>query len=649
MSNQKDISQYIGNPNLTPFLIGIGGVSMCSLAETLLATGCAVKGSDFKESETVERLRNQGITVTVGHNAANIVDVDYIIRSAAIHDDNPEIVRARELGIPVFERAQGWGAVMKQYRSAICVAGTHGKTSTTSMLTHVALAGETDPTVMIGGDLPILGSGHRVGESKEVILLESCEYCNSFLHFFPTIAVILNVEADHLDFFKDLDDVKHSFREFALRTPGDTGIVVANADDENTMDCLKDLPRKVITFGVEKEATYRGVNLQYEQDGVSFDVEKEGEFFLHLEMVVPGKHNVLNALAAIAAADCVGISRGGMIKGLVTYGGVGRRFELKGNYGGAVIYDDYAHHPSEMKALFDAVEQMEFERVIVVFQPHTYTRTAAFFDEFTQQLKRPDMVILADIFAAREQNTLGISSADLASKIEGAYYIPDFDEIVRFLKSVARPGDCIITVGAGELNKVSAALAAEVSTQKHKDSFDYGVEEGGLRDISQVKILICYLLQTVGGSLPRHLLDEALQSDGLCSFWTISAALSQLLENGMILSQEKDGLVGHTITEQGKACAAELETAIPLAVRERAVKRAAGLLAKAKAATQTQIQMEKGEDGYVVSFSVPDGNRELFTLRLSVADSLQAHYMKEKFLEDPTKIYRDILKAFDLQ
>lgn len=578
------------------------------------------------------------------------MDVDYIIRSAAIHDDNPEIVRARELGIPVFERAQGWGAVMKQYRSAVCVAGTHGKTSTTSMLTHIALSGETDPTVMIGGDLPILGSGHRVGEKKDVILLESCEYCNSFLHFFPTVAVILNVEADHLDFFKDLDDVKASFRAFALRTPEETGVVVANADDYDTMDCLKDLPRKLITFGVENQADYQGVNITYHHGTTAFDVQKNGEFFLHIELLVPGKHNILNALAAVAAADCTGISKESIIKGLASYGGVGRRFELKGNYGGAVIYDDYAHHPAEMNALLSAVEQMGFERVIVVFQPHTYTRTAAFFDEFVQQLKRPDMVILAEIFAAREQNTLGISSADLASKIEGSYFIPDFDDIVRFLKSVARPGDCIITVGAGELNKVSAALAvAGEKSPKHRDSFTYGVEQGGLREVSHVKILVCYLLQTVGTALPRHLLDDALQSDGLCSFWTISQALSQLLEKGMITLEENEGVVSHALTEQGKACAAELETAIPLAVRERAVKRAAGLLAKAKAANQTHIQIEKSKDGYTVILGIPDGDRELFTLRLSVADSLQAHFMKEKFLEDPSKIYREILKAFDLQ
>ena len=649
MSTKQDISQYIGNPNLTPFLIGIGGVSMCSLAQTLFATGCAVKGSDFKESETVERLREQGISVCIGHKAENVDGADYIIRSAAIHEDNPEIMRARELGIPVFERAQGWGAVMEQYRQAVCIAGTHGKTSTTSMFTHVALAGNTDPTVMIGGDLPILGSGYRVGEKKDLIVLESCEYCNSFLHFSPTVAVILNVEADHLDFFKDLDDVKHSFREFALRTPENTGVVVANADDSGTMDCIKDLPRKVITFGVEKEAMYQAKNVVFSQGTVSFDVEKQGAFFMQVQLLVPGKHNVLNALAAIASADVVGIAPEDIAKGLASYGGVGRRFELKGTYGGAAIYDDYAHHPAEMKALLDAVEQMEFERVIVVFQPHTYTRTAAFFDEFVTQLSRPDMVVLAEIFAAREQNTLGISSADLASKIEGAYFIPDFEEIIAFLKSVARPGDCIITVGAGELNQVSAKLASSKEEPKRRDPFDYGVENGGLRDVSQIKILICYLLQTVGGKLPRHLLDEALQRDGLCSFWNISTALSQLLEKQMIEQWEKEGQVGYAITPAGVDCAGELETTLPLAVRERAVKRAAALLAKAKAAVETSVTIEKAGDQYVITFTIPDGERELLTLRLGVADSLQAHMMKEKFLENPGAIYREILKAFDLQ
>ncbi|MBR4869009.1 MAG: UDP-N-acetylmuramate--L-alanine ligase, partial [Clostridia bacterium] len=453
-----NISDYINNPSLKPFLIGIGGVSMRSLAETLFAAGCDVAGSDFKESESVEQLRQQGIAVAVGHKAENVQEADYIIRSAAIHEDNPEIMAARQKGIPVFERAQGWGAVMQGYEKALCVAGTHGKTSTTSMLTHIAMAADTDPTVMIGGDLPILGGGHRVGTKKDVILLESCEYCNSFLHFCPTTAVILNVEADHLDFFKDLEDVKSSFRQFALRVPEEDGLVVVNADDEGAVDCTKEIPRKVVTFGIENQADYMAKNIEYHQGTATFQVVKNGELLVKIKLLVPGRHNVLNALACVAAALENGMDVNSIARGLASYTGVGRRFEFKGEYGGAVIYDDYAHHPGEINALFNAVEEMGFDRIIAVFQPHTYTRTHAFFEEFVEQLSRPDLLVLADIFAAREVNTLGISSADLAARIDGSYFIPDFNDIVEFLKKVARPGDCILTIGAGELNQVSGEL-----------------------------------------------------------------------------------------------------------------------------------------------------------------------------------------------
>lgn len=649
MSMQSDISTYISNPDKKAFLIGIGGVSMCSLAETLQAAGCDVSGSDFKESETVAMLRSKGISVTVGHKAENVEGVDYIIRSAAIHEDNPEIMAARQKGIPVFERAQGWGAVMEGYQTALCVAGTHGKTSTTSMLTHVALAADSDPTIMIGGDLPILGGGHRVGLKKDVIVLESCEYCNSFLHFCPTTAVILNVEADHLDFFKDLDDVKNSFRQFALRVPEETGIVVINADDEGAVDCVKELPRKIVTFGVENTADYMAKNIAFHHGTSSFDVFKQGEFLAKIQLLVPGKHNVLNALACVAAADQNGFDVTAIVKGLNSYFGVGRRFEFKGEYGGAVIYDDYAHHPGEIKALFDAVEEMEFDRIIAVFQPHTYTRTHAFFDEFVEQLSRPHLVVLADIFAARETNTLGISSADLAAKIDGSYYIPDFGDIVEFLKKMARPGDCILTIGAGELNKVSSELANQSKSRaKQHDPFEDGVADGGLRDLGQVKILICYMLQSVGGSLPRHLLDQALQSDGLCSFWNISAALSGLKENGMIEEINEGDMVGYAITPSGKACAAELETAVPFAVRERSVMRAAALLKKAKAVKENKISIAKTDDGYTVSCTIPDRNMELMTVRLGVSDSLQANLIKEKFLEDPAKVYQKVLEAFGI-
>ncbi len=644
-----NISDYINQPSLKPFLIGIGGVSMRSLAETLFAAGCEVSGSDFKESETVAWLREQGIPVSVGHKAENIEGVDYIIRSAAIHDDNPEIMAARQKGIPVFERAEGWGAVMQGYKQALCVAGTHGKTSTTSMLTHIAMAANTDPTVMIGGDLPILGGGHRVGTQKDVILLESCEYCNSFLHFCPTTAVILNVEADHLDFFKDLDDVKASFRKFALRVPQENGLVVVNADDEGAVDCTKDLPRKVVTFGIENAADYMAENIEYHQGTATFRVVKNGESLCKIKLLVPGKHNVLNALACVVTACENGMEIAAIVDGLASYTGVGRRFEFKGEYGGAMIYDDYAHHPGEINALFNAVEEMGFDRIIAVFQPHTYTRTHAFFEEFIQQLSRPDLLVLADIFAAREVNTLGISSADLAARIDGSYFIPDFDDIVEFLKKIARPGDCILTIGAGELNKVSGTLAREAQTQpKRHDPFEYGVEDGGLRDVGQVKILICYLLQAVGGILPRHLLDQALQSDGLCSFWNISTALSGLKDTQMVEEIVEDEVMSYRITPSGKACAAELETAVPLAVRERAVMRAAALLKKAKAVKENKISIDKTDDGYLVSCTIPDRNMELMTIRLGVSDSLQANLMKEKFLENPAGIYQKVLEAFGI-
>jgi hypothetical protein len=367
-------------------------------------------------------------------------------------------------------------------------------------------------------------------------------------------------------------------------------------------------------------------------------------------MLVPGRHNVLNALSAIAAADQNGIEKDEIVRGLASYPGVGRRFEFKGEYGGAPVYDDYAHHPAEISALFDAVEDMGFERIIAVFQPHTYTRTIAFFDEFQEQLSRPDLLILADIFAAREQNTTGISSADLSVKIDGSYYIPDFHDIVEFLKRMARPGDCILTIGAGELNQVAEMLTSQADAPaKKQNPFDYGVEDGGLREIGQIKILICYLLNAVGGVMARHLLDQSLQSDGLCSYWGISAAISSLLEHGMIRELRNEDSVGYQITPEGKACADELETALPLTVRERAVTRAAALLAKARAATENKIAIEKVGDGYVVSCTIPDRDAELMTLRLGVSDSLQANLIKDRFLEDPSKIYKKVLEAFGIQ
>ena len=452
------IQPYI-QPGRRVHLSGIGGVSMCPLAEVLHGMGLQVQGSDMSDSATVKHLRSLGIPVHVGHVAQDIQGAEFLIRTAAIHDDNPEIAAARAHGIPVFERAEAWGAIMQQYENALCIAGTHGKTTTTSMATHIFMAAEKDPTVMIGGTLPMLHSGYRVGRG-DTIILESCEYCNSFLHFFPTVAVILNVEADHLDFFKDLADVEHSFRAFAQLVPPE-GHVVANADDPGVREALEGIDH--FSFGLEApEADCRGVNLRWDHGLPSFDVVIRGQVYTHLDLQVGGKHNVYNALAAASAAYLLGIPGGAVKAGLEAFTGAGRRFEYKGEYNGAKVYDDYAHHPGELHALLDMARSLGYGRIVCAFQPHTYSRTKALFDEFVQELRRPDVVILAEIYAAREKNTIGITSADLAREIPGAICCPTLEAVTDALAQAARPGDLILTVGAGDIYRVGEKLLEEV-------------------------------------------------------------------------------------------------------------------------------------------------------------------------------------------
>ena len=442
------------SPGRKGHLIGIGGVSMSSLGEVLHGMGIIITGSDLNDSNpNVSSLRSKGIEVMIGHNAENISeDMDFIVRTAAVHDDNPEIIRARELGLPVFERTEAWGAISKDYTNAICFSGTHGKTTTTSMCTHILMAAEKDPTVMIGGTLPLIKAGHRVGRGNTIIM-EACEYYNSFLSLHPTAAVILNVEADHLDFFKDLDDVKKSFREFALRVPED-GYVVANYDDANTMDTIKGIDRKVITFGLDERADVYAANIRYKGAKSQFDIMYNGRFFTDVTLHVPGLHNVKNALAATAACICVGVRPTSVKYGLAGFTGAGRRFEFKGKFNGADVYDDYAHHPGELKVLLDTVEKLNYKRIIVCFQPHTYTRTAALFDDFVEQLRRPEVLLLAEIFAAREQNTIGISSEAIARQIDGSLFFPTFEALESALRRIAQPGDIILTVGAGNVYKI---------------------------------------------------------------------------------------------------------------------------------------------------------------------------------------------------
>ena len=448
------------HPGKRGYLIGIGGVSMSPLAEVLHGAGLAITGSDIQRSDKVAHLESLGIHVNIGHRAENITpDIDFVVRTAAARDENPEVAAARAMGIPVFERAQAWGALMKNYKNSLCIAGTHGKTTTTSMCTHILMAAEKDPTVMIGGTLPLLQAGHRVG-GGDTIVMESCEYYDSFLSFCPTIAVILDIDADHLDYFADLEAVKASFRRFAKLVPAD-GMVIANHDDANTMDALKDLDRPMMTFGLTPEADVQAVNIVPHGAQTDFDVLHHGKLFAHLQLRVPGIHNVKNALAAAAAAIVLGISPTAVTYGLAGFRGANRRFEFKGKFNGADIYDDYAHHPGELEALLDAVEPLGYKRTIVVFQPHTYSRTRALFNDFVKQLKRPDLAVLAEIYAARETNTLGISSGDLAKEIPNSIFRPTFDDIKTILRASIQPGDLVLTVGAGDVYRIGEELVAE--------------------------------------------------------------------------------------------------------------------------------------------------------------------------------------------
>ncbi len=439
-------------------LVGIGGVSMAPLAEVLKRSlGINVSGSDIRESETVDKLRSLGIKIAIGHDAKNIEGADFVVRTAAARDDNPEIASARAAGIPVYERAEVWGFLMRGYKNSICVSGTHGKTTTTSMITHIFMQAGLDPTVMIGGTLPLLKASHRVGHG-DTIIMESCEYYNPFLSFFPTVAVILNIEADHLDFFKDLEDVKKSFRKFASLVP-ENGLVICNADDKNTMDTVNGIGRNIITFGIENDADVMAKNIECKHGMLNFDVYYRGEKYTSVSMHVPGLHNVKNALAASAAAINGGISPECISQALATFTGAGRRFEYKGSLNGAKVYDDYAHHPGEIHALIDAAKSQDCKRIILCFQPHTYSRTKALFDDFVRELSRADVLYLSEIYAAREQNTIGISSRDLAEKIPGSTYCSSFSELENILRDTARPGDLILTVGAGNIYLVGEALA----------------------------------------------------------------------------------------------------------------------------------------------------------------------------------------------
>ncbi len=450
------LKEYISNKKPI-HIIGIGGVSMSALAELLLSFGVPITGSDRSHSKVAERLERLGAKITYAHLPQNVENTALVVRTAAVHDDNPEIIRAREKNIPVMERAEAWGNLMTDYENVICMSGTHGKTTTTSMMTLIAMQAGADPTVMVGSHLPAIDGTLRIG-SKGCFVAESCEYCNSFLNFAPTIAVVLNIEADHLDFFKDLDDIIHSFRMFALRTP-QNGLVIVNGDDQNAMKAVEGIDRRVMTFGLNKNCDVYAENITTKNGYYAFDIIIDGEKYTNVTLSVPGKHNMLNALAAVAAAYELKMDSDKVAKGLEMFTGSSRRFQKLGTMEcGAVVVDDYAHHPSEMRATLETARAMNFNRIICAFQPHTYTRTKALFNEFVDALRLCDKAILAPIYAAREQNTIGIYSSDIAKEVSGAVSLDSFEEIEKYLRENAKNGDLIITMGAGNINSIGYSL-----------------------------------------------------------------------------------------------------------------------------------------------------------------------------------------------
>ncbi len=447
---------------LAVHFIGIGGISMSGLAEILLEEGFHISGSDAKESALTDALEKKGARIYYGQRASNISDsTDVVVYTAAIHPDNPEFARAKELGIPMLTRAELLGQIMRNYDTPIAVAGTHGKTTTTSMLSHILLKGDCDPTISVGGILPAIGGNIRVGQS-ETFLTEACEYTNSFLSFFPKISIILNMDADHLDFFKDIDDIRRSFRRFAELLPAD-GTLIINADTPEYQSITEGLSCQVITYGLENNADYTASDITYDEFGhASFNVRYKGSDLGRCSLKVPGSHNVSNALSAVAAGRLLNLPWEVIAEGLLSFTGTDRRFQYKGTVGGVTIIDDYAHHPTEIEATLKAAANYPHRKVWCVFQPHTYTRTKALLPEFAQALTLADHVVLADIYAARETDTLGISSEDLADRIRElgtpCEYFPTFDEIENFLLENCTQGDLLITMGAGDVVNIGEQL-----------------------------------------------------------------------------------------------------------------------------------------------------------------------------------------------
>ena len=440
--------------------IGIGGSGMCPLVDILRGDGKFITGSDVDDnSDTVKRLRSFGINVAIGQRAENIDGAELVVYSAAISKENPELRAAVESGIPTIERSVLLGAVCRRYSNAIAISGTHGKTTTTSMVTTILMVGQLDPTVVIGGKLALIDGYGRAGKSQNMVC-EACEFVDTFLQITPAISVILNIDADHLDYFGTLDNIIASFRQFAGQT---TGAVIANGDDGNTMKALNTTKAKIITFGLDSKNDYYAQNVCMERSGFwKFDLMHAGEKLTDIVLKVPGEHNVLNALAAAAASMYVGATADDVKKGLAMFSGASRRFEIHTVHNGITIADDYAHHPTEIEATLHACKEMDYKRVWAVFQPFTYTRTKTHMQEFANVLQIADRVAITDIMGARETDDLGIKSEDLQALIPNCFLGHSFEEVAEYVLANAEEGDLIITMGCGDIYKCAKLMKSKL-------------------------------------------------------------------------------------------------------------------------------------------------------------------------------------------
>lgn len=442
--------------------IGIGGISMSGLAEILHKEGFPVSGSDARRSKLTQQLESEGIRIFYSQKSSNLSpDIDLIVYTAAIREDNPEFIAANELQIPMLSRAQLLGQIMDHYSRSIAVSGTHGKTSTTSMISQILLEADTDPTITVGGILPAIGSNLRVG-SSDVFITEACEYTNSFLNFRPKYSLILNIEAEHLDFFKDIQDIRNSFHLFAQNTQP-SGATIINGEIPHFQELTSGLPQQIITYGFDPAFDFYAKDITFNEKGCcSFYAMHHGQELFQITLNVPGVHNASNALSAIALAVTMKLPSEAIRQGLTKFSGAERRFQYKGETNGITIIDDYAHHPTEIRATLTAAKHYPHKRLVLVFQPHTYSRIKSFLKDFVDALSLADIIILADIYAAREQNTFDISSKDILDLLKQqkkeCYYLPSFDEIEKFLLKNCMNGDLLITMGAGNIVEIGESL-----------------------------------------------------------------------------------------------------------------------------------------------------------------------------------------------